>query len=82
VEETSISNVPQSEVPVDGVSEFECLIVSVEEFLTDDSTSEDLREAFHQILICLSEVGSLEFAVRSPLPKLSENKLVKSGCAL
>ena len=78
VEETVISTVPQPpEVLVDGVSEFECLSIYVEECLMDNSISEDLREAFCQILTCLSEVGSLDFAVRSALPKLTESKLVK-----
>ena len=72
-----ISSIPRSEELVDNVSEFERLLVCVEECLTDATISEDLREAFQQILACLSDLDGLEFTVRSALPRLTENKLVK-----
>jgi len=50
--------------------------------LTDATLTEDLREAFHEIVSCPSEIGSLDFTVRSALPKLTEGKLVKKWICL
>jgi len=82
IEDVSTITVPQSEALADNVSEFERLFSCVEHCLSDVTISEDMREAFNQILLCLSEIGALDFAVRSALPKLVENKLVKKWLRL
>jgi len=72
----------QSVVSVDNSMEFDRLLCSVEDCLSDASVSDDIRVAFNQIRACLIEIGNLTIVVRRPLPKLIENKTVKKWLCL
>ena len=77
----SINVTPPYEV-LDNSSEFEALLSLVRHCVIDFATSEDLRIAFNQICICLSEVGTVNLTVRQALPKLTQTKVVQKWLCL
>ena len=58
------------------------LLSFVEHRLTDVTISDDLKEVYNHICICLSEVGTLDFITRQALPKLIETNVVKKWLGL
>ena len=79
---TSTDIAPQLEPLMDNLSEYERLVGCVEDCLADTSVSGDLKVAFNQIRVCLSEMGTLDLTPRQSLPRLVHNKVAKKWLCL